>query len=194
LRSELDATPDMNAYPQYGFPVTGEQAAWPLAVSVRGTFESYFKERPSPFAEGEESPEALGPTAPGEEASPPPEDETPVLGTIESSPESAGLIVVSSAEFLDDTVLGISQSLSQDRYLYNLQLVLNAVDWAVEDQDLLSIRSRGTYARLLPDLTREEQSFWEGLNYAMALIGLVVLGVVWNSRQRGEEPIELVEG
>jgi ABC-2 type transport system permease protein len=192
LRSELDATPDTTAYPQYGFPVVGEQAARPLAVSVSGTFESYFQERPSPFEGGQETPESLGPTAPGEEA-PPPEEEAPVLGTIDRSPESARLIVVGSSEFLDDTVLGISQSLSQDRYLYNLQLVLNAVDWAVEDQDLLSIRSRGTYARLLPDLTREEQSFWEGLNYAAALIGLVVLGVVWNSRQRGEEAIELVE-
>ena len=27
LRSELDATPDTAAYPQYGFPVVGEQAA-----------------------------------------------------------------------------------------------------------------------------------------------------------------------
>ena len=100
------------------------------------------------------------------------------MGTIESSPESTRLVVVGSAEFLDDTVLSISQNLSRDRYLYNLQLVLNAVDWAVEDQDLLTIRSRGTYARVLPDLTREEQSFWEGLNYAVALIGLVALGLL----------------
>jgi ABC-2 type transport system permease protein len=192
LRSELDATPDLAAYPQYGFPVVGEQAAWPLAVTVRGAFESYFVDRPSPFAGGEETPESLGPTAPGEET-PPQEDETPVLGTIEASPESARLIVVSSAEFLDDAALSISQGMSRDRYLYNLQFVLNAVDWAVQDEDLLSIRSRGTYARVLSDLTREEQSFWEGLNYAVALLGLVALGVVWNSRQRGEEPIELLE-
>jgi ABC-2 type transport system permease protein len=182
----------MDSYPQYGFPVVGEQAAYPLAVSVGGTFESYFKDRPSPFEGGQESPEVAGPAAPGE-ATPPEQEETPVLGTIESSPESARLIVVGSAEFLDDATLGISQSMSRDRYLYNLQFVLNTVDWAVEDADLLSIRSRGTYARLLPDLTHEEQSFWEGLNYAVALLGLVALGVVWNSRQRGEEPIELVE-
>jgi len=192
LRDDLDVNPDLVAYPQYGFPVVGEQAAYPLAVSVRGSFESYFKGRPSPFEGGAESPEALGPTAPGEEASSP-EQETPVLGTIEASPESSRLVVVGSAEFLDDTVLDISRSLSRDRYLYNLQLVLNTVDWAVEDEDLLTIRSRGTYARVLPDLTREEHSFWEGLNYAVALLGLVALGVVWSSRQRGEEPIELVE-
>jgi ABC-2 type transport system permease protein len=192
LRDELTVDPDLTAYPQYGFPVVGEQAAYPLAVSVRGSFESYFKGRPSPFEGGEESPEALGPATPGEET-PDPQEETPVLGTIEASPETSRLVVVGSAEFLDDTVLDISRGMSRDRYLYNLQLVLNTVDWAVEDEDLLSIRSRGTYARVLPDLTREEQSFWEGLNYAIALLGLVALGVVWTSRQRGEEPIELVE-
>jgi ABC-2 type transport system permease protein len=191
LRSDLDVNPNMDAYPQYGFPVEGEQASRPLAVSVRGSFESYFQDRPSPFEEGQELPEAQGPTAPGEE--PPAQGGEPVMGTIDASPDFARLVVVGSSEFLNDTVLEISQSLSRERYLYNLQFLLNAVDWAVEDEDLLSIRSRGTYARLLPDLTQEEQTFWEGLNYAVALLGLIALGVVWNMRRRGEEPIELVE-
>jgi ABC-2 type transport system permease protein len=101
-------------------------------------------------------------------------------------------VVVGSSEFLDDVVLDISRNVSQDRYLYNLQFLENAVDWAVEDEDLLSIRSRGTYARLLSDLDSREQTFWEGLNYAVALFGLIALGMMWNMRQRGEEPIELV--
>ena len=32
-----------------GFPVEGEQASRPLAVSVRGTFDSFFKGKPSPL-------------------------------------------------------------------------------------------------------------------------------------------------
>ena len=59
----------------------------------------------------------------------------------------------------------------------------------VEDEELLTIRTRGTQARLLRDLTREQQSFWEGLNYAVALLGLIAIGIVWNVRQREEEPI-----
>jgi hypothetical protein len=59
----------------------------------------------------------------------------------------------------------------------------------VEDQDLLAIRSRGTYVRLLNPLTEEKRSFWEVLNYAVALIGLIALGVVWNTWQRNEESI-----
>jgi ABC-2 type transport system permease protein len=177
LRSSIDVQPNPELYPEYGFPVDGEQAARPLAVSVRGSFESYFKERPSPFAE----PEVLTDTV-----------DAP-LGTIEVSPESARLVVIGSAEFVDDAILELSQGLSADRYLQNLQFVQNAVDWSVEDEDLLSIRSRGTYARLLRDLEAGQQSFWEGLNYALALASLVAIGVVWQVRRRSEEPMELVE-
>jgi ABC-2 type transport system permease protein len=186
LRSDLNVDPDTLAYPQYGFPVEGEQMAHPLAVSVRGSFESYFGDRPSPFEEGAE---ADVPSAPGPGQATPETPGQPVLGTIESSPQSARLVVVGSSEFLNDAVLGLSQSLSPERYLNNLSFLLNAVDWSVEDEELLTIRTRGTQARLLRDLTREQQSFWEGLNYAVALLGLIAIGVVWNVRQREEEPI-----
>jgi len=173
LRSSVDVNPDLETYPQYGFPVEGEQKARPLAVSIRGSFESYFKDQSPPTPEDE-----------GEAAA---------LGTIEVSPEFSRLVVVGSAEFVDDVVLEISSSFSQDRYLLNLQFLQNTVDWAVEDEDLLSIRSRGTYARLLRPLEKDEQSFWEGLNYALALLALIGIGVVWNVRQRSEEPMQLVD-
>lgn len=174
LRSSTNINPDLGTYPQFGFPVEGEQDARPLAVSIRGSFESYFKGQSPPQPEGET-------------------EEGPTLGTIELSPESSRLVVVGSAEFVDDVVLEISRRFSQDRYLLNLQLLQNIVDWAVEDEDLLSIRSRGTYARLLRPLEKDEQSFWEGLNYALALLAVIGIGVVWNVRQRSEEPMPLVE-
>jgi ABC-2 type transport system permease protein len=188
LRTSLTVDPDMASYPQYGFPVEGEQSARPLAVSVSGSFESYFKDRPSPFQEGAD---AEVPAAPGPGQDPQQQPEQPVLSTIPASPQSSRLVVVGSAEFLNDAVLGLSQSLSPERYLNNLTFLLNAIDWSVEDEDLLTIRARGVQARLLRDLTREQQSFWEGLNYAVALLGLVVIGVVWNVQQRGEEPFAL---
>jgi len=172
LRASTDINPDLTTYPQYGFPVEGEQKAMPLAVSIRGSFESYFKDKPSPFQGGE--------------------TEASALGTIEVSPDSSRLVVLGSAEFVDDVVMNISRSFSQDRYLLNLQLLQNSVDWAVEDEDLLSIRSRGTYARLLQPLEKDEQSFWEGLNYAAVLLALIGIGVVWNVRQRSEQPMALV--
>jgi ABC-2 type transport system permease protein len=186
LRSDPNVNPDMQQWPEYGFPIEGEQAAQPLAVSVRGSFESYYVDQPSPFEAAQEAAQEATPTpAPeGGETEPP-----PALGTIASSPESARLVVIGSAEFLDDVVLEISRSLSQDRYLNNLQFLQNAVDWSVEDEDLLAIRSRGTYARLLRPLGETEQVRWEVLNYVVALLGLIGIGVLWRMRQRNEEPI-----
>jgi hypothetical protein len=45
---------------------------------------------------------------------------------------------------------------------------------------------------VLVPLTEREQSFWEGGNYVVALLALVVIGIVWNSRRRSEEPMELL--
>ncbi len=176
LRTNLNIQPQPDLYPQYGFPVEGEQAARPLAVAVRGSFESFFKGKASPFQTGAE----ITATATITE---------PILGTIETSPESARLVVIGSAEFIDDTVLNISRYLSADRYLNNLQFMQNAVDWSAEDEDLLTIRSRGTYARLLKPLEQGDQQIWEGLNYALALVAVVAIGVVWNVRRRKETPL-----
>ncbi|MEJ2208791.1 MAG: Gldg family protein [Anaerolineae bacterium] len=168
--------PDPEKYPDYGFPVEGEQGAQPLAVAIRGSFDSYFAGKASPFTATQSVTSTV---------------DVP-LGTIEASPDSSRLVVVGSAEFIDDIILDLSRNLSADRYLYNLQLVQNAVDWSVEDDDLLSIRSRGTYARLLNDLDRGQHTFWEALNYGLMLVSLAVIGVVWHLRRRGEQPMQLV--
>ena len=177
LWDQTDVQPNPDLYPQYGFPIVGEQQSWPLAVAIHGSFESYFKDRASPF----EATEAMTETVAGP------------LGTIEASPDSARLVVIGSAEFIDDAILETSMQLSQDRYLNSLQFMQNAVDWSAEDADLLTIRSRGTYARLLEPLEKGQQSFWEVLNYAVVLASLLVIGGVWTLRRRSERPMELVE-
>jgi len=177
LWTQTNVQPDPNLYPDWGFAITGEQQSWPLAVSIHGSFVSYFKDRASPF----EATEVVTGTVEGP------------LGTIEVSPDSARLVVIGSAEFIDDAVLQASMSLSQDRYLNSLQFMQNAVDWSAEDEDLLSIRTRGTYARLLKPLEKGEQAFWEVLNYAIVFISLVIIGGVWTLRRRSEQPMELVE-
>jgi ABC-2 type transport system permease protein len=181
LRDSTDIQPNTDLHPRYGFPLEGEQAARPLAVAIRGSFESFFKGKASPFeAEAVDSTEAGPPSEPTVEAP---------LGTIEASPESARLVVIGSAEFIDDIVLDISSSLSPDRYLNNLQFVQNVVDWSVEDQDLLGIRTRGTFARLLKPLEQDDQSLWEGLNYGLALVALVAIGGVWTWRRKRQRPM-----
>jgi ABC-2 type transport system permease protein len=180
LRASLDTQPDLTTYPQSGFPVEGERKARALAVSIRGSFESYFKGKPSPLQPSQPVTATATSLQPSS------------VGTLETSPDTARLVAIGSSEFLDDTVLDISRNISQDRYLLNLQFLQNAVDWSVEDADLLSIRSRGTYARLLKPMDKNQQTLWEGLNYAVALSALIALGVVWNIRQRSEKPMQLV--
>jgi ABC-2 type transport system permease protein len=177
LGTSTEVQPDPEQYPPYGFPVEGEQASHVLAVSVRGSFESYYKEHASPFEAGE----TLTDTA------------TLALGTVEVSPESARLVVVGSSEFIDDAVLDLSRSLAPERYLNNLQFMQNAVDWSVEDEDLLTIRSGGSYARLLQPLDNAQKATWMWANYAVALLALAAIGIVWYLRRRGERPMALVD-
>ena len=180
LRTSPDIQPDLTQYPNVGFPVEGEKAARPLAVAVRGSFESYFKDKPSPL----QASAAVTDTT---------QSQTAVAGgAIEASPETARLVVIGSADFLTDIVFQISSSLTPDRYQNSLQLLQNAVDWSVEDLDLLSIRSRGTSARVLAPLTEGEQTFWEILNYGLALLALIGIAAAWNLRRRNERPLALV--
>jgi ABC-2 type transport system permease protein len=184
LQTDANIQPDQETYPEYGFPVGSVQKSYPLAIAIQGVFESAFRDRPSPFEESEQepAPESAEPT-------PPP----PAGGTIPISPETARLVVVGSAEFVDDIVFELSSTLSGERYLNSLKLVQNAIAWATEDLDLLNIRARGTTARLLMPMGDDEQTFWEVVNYVFALAAVVVLGIVWNVRRKNEPQIELVK-
>jgi ABC-2 type transport system permease protein len=90
-------------------------------------------------------------------------------------------------------VLDLSRSLAPERYLNNLQFMQNAVDWSVEDADLLTIRSGGSYARLLQPLDNTQKATWMWVNYGVALLALVAIGGVWYFRRRGEQPMELAD-
>lgn len=176
-----DIQPNFETYPQYGFPQGEETDSYPLGVAVQGAFESAFKDQPSPFET--ETTDENGEEVPQPEIIPP---------TVEFSPQSSRLVVVGSAEFLDDLVFDLSYSLSGERYRNNLRLLQNAVAWSTEDVDLLDIRARGASARVLRPLSEGQQSFWEAANYVAALLSLVVLGLVMDSRRRNAEPMELI--
>jgi len=176
-QTDTSIQPDFDTYPGVGFPTGSEKKARTLAVSVQGVFESAFKDKPSPL---------LGSATEGETA------QESGLGTIEASPETARLVVIGSGEFVDDVVFNISSSFARDRYLNSLKLIQNAVAWSTEDLDLLSIRSRGTFARVLIPMTERRQSYWEIGNYVVALLALVVVGLVWDAQRRKEKPMELL--
>lgn len=175
LTTESNPQPDLEMYPDLGFPVGDELARYPLAVSAAGAFDSYFIDKPSPFAalvdETGEAPDAIG--------------------LIERSPDSARLIVLGSSEFVNDNVYQIASSFGGDRFFSNLQLIANAIDSFTEDASLASIRSRGSAARILPPISDGAQNQWALLNYAVALIGLLAIGMVWQVQRRSEKPLQL---
>ena len=180
--TETNPEPDSQTYPDFGFPIGDELMSIPLAVAVEASFDSFFSDKPSPF-EALESDEVL---ADGE-----PEAIEPI-GLIERSPDNTRIIVLGSAEFVNDTVYQISASFGGDRFLSNIQLFANAIDWFTEDVSLASIRSRGSSARILPPIHETAQNQWVLINYAVAIIGLVLIGVVWQMQRRAEQPIQLL--
>ncbi|MEM7343391.1 MAG: Gldg family protein [Chloroflexota bacterium] len=185
LRTDINLQPDLDLYPDQGFPIGEEQQSYPLAVAIQGNFDSFFKDKPNPL----DIPLEANPAQP---AAPPATDAPTVnIGTIERSPESARLIVVGSADFLNDAVFNMTFGNSLNSHLNQLQFVQNAVDWSVEDLDLLEIRARGTRIRLLDPLDSAAQTSWEYFNYVVALIALVGIGFIWHMQRNNEQPMIL---
>lgn len=160
--------PDFELYPDVGFEVPQSQSSYPLAVAVQGSFESFFKDKPVP-------------TNPNPEAG---ELTSPALATINQSTGDSRLVVFGSSGFIDDLPLQLSSQLTQDYVVNNLRLLQNAVDWSVEDTDLLSIRSRGSATRVLIPLDTQQQTFWEISIYIIEAILLLGLYVYWQFRSR----------
>ena len=111
-----------------------------------------------------------------------------VSGVVDHSPESARIILIGSGSFLGDTALDLAMQATRTRYINPIQMVQNAVDWSLEDRGLLEIRGRSQSSRLLLPLDRAAQMFWEYLNYALSLGGLVVLYLLQRrSRKRRQQ-------
>jgi ABC-2 type transport system permease protein len=194
LRADPNIQPDLETYPELGFPIEGEQQSYPLAIAIQGSFESYFRDKPNPLTASDEAETGEGdsPLAPAPAESTAAE-ETITLGAIETSPQSARLVVIGSADFLNDAVFDMTFGATMNSHLNKLQFAQNVVDWSVEDLDLLAIRARGAHVWLLDPLSEQERVFWEALNYAVALLALLALGLVWNLRRRHEKPMTLTE-
>ncbi len=177
LTTNTALAPDMQTYPDTGYPVEGTQQSQPLGVTVTGAFDSFFAGKPSPLAQSSD-PNAPAPTG-------------PIPATIERSPDTARLVVFGSAEFADDAVLQVLAQMIGDQAMNNVQLIQNGIDWAVEDADLAAIRGRGASVRLLDPLNVQEQTTWEIGNYLVALLLVVGVGGYFLLRRRNERPMDL---
>ena len=178
--------PDFQTYGELGFAVEDQRSTQLLAVAVEGRFDSYFKDKPSPLVvppkEDNEENEAVDDKGePHQDKEQGNKSGSAFIRVIDRSPASARIIVFASSTFLTDTMLDLAAVGMGTRYVKPVQLVENAIDWAMEDRGLLTLRGRAHFSRSLKPLNRESQVFWEYLNYGLALCGLLLIGL--NRRQ-----------
>jgi ABC-2 type transport system permease protein len=176
---EMNIQPDFTAHGPLGFPTGENRGKQLLAVAVEGRFDSFFQDKPSPLAtqesdEGSEKETQTPGAGPAEEKEP-----QPLLDRlIKRSPESARIILFASNTFLNDEMLDLASAGLGTRYLKPVELIENAADWSLEERGLLAIRGRAHFSRTLEPLDQERQLFWEYLNYAMAIVGLILVWMV----------------
>lgn len=137
-----------------------------LGVIVQGRFDSF-------FAEGD-PPQHTQTRA--EHGSPLPSPRAQAL--LKKSPESARVVLYASNDFMDDQILNSIIGTSGTQYLGPLELFMNTLDWALRDEQLLEIRSRGHFNRTLPSMERRGQIVIEYFNYGLALLWLLLLALI----------------
>ncbi|HEY9715668.1 MAG TPA: Gldg family protein, partial [Chroococcales cyanobacterium] len=111
--------PNFTVDPNLGFPKGGDIGHKVLGCVIEGEFESLYKGRPSPMA-GANDAQKNAPAA-----------------VIEKSPPSARIILFSSASCLSDKMLILASESVQSRYIKPVEMIQNAIDWSIEDRDLL---------------------------------------------------------
>jgi len=184
LSESTDINPTVGPDGFQPFQPQGDTGSRLLGVASTGQFSSYFAGKPSPLLPRE--PPAQSPQeSPGDPQSTPGEPPPPTAtGVIERSPESARIVLFSSNDFLNDQVVALAGVASGSEYLNSLDLMANTVDWALADDGLMSIRSRGQFNRTLPPMDHDAQVFWEYLNYALAALALVLVALVRRRRRQ----------
>ncbi|MFQ5849328.1 MAG: Gldg family protein [Candidatus Binatia bacterium] len=185
VSSSTNIQPNFKLYRRFGFAKEGDTKPYTLAAVIEGVFESYYKDKESPLLKddraAEESKGSQGEEGEGDRTSK--EQKQIISGIIDKSPESARILLFASNEFLADQTLQIARVAGGERFINSLELIENAVDWSLEDPALLSIRGRGQFSRTLNPMTNAQRAFWEYLNYAVVIFGLVIVYVLHRAYQ-----------
>lgn len=201
LSSSLDVQPDYERYPDSGLPPRAAGATSGrkiLALAIAGGLPSAFGKAPAAGGAGAGAGSAAGSgagsaagsgsaAADGGAGAGSASAAAAAIGAtgrlLAHSPPDARVVVFGSSAFVSDDLIGMAKQLGSDLALSNLTLVHNAVDWALLDTDLASIRIRTTASRAL---TVEEsgRAKWEYGNYAIAFLGLgLVAALAWWRRK-----------
>ncbi len=133
-----------------GYSVPEKVGRETLAVGLEGSLKSAFRDRPQAVTGGAGVEAAL------------------------ESPPSTRLVVIGDADFVSD----IGPQISPAHFPKNVQFIENLIDWALLDEAMIRIRSRGTAERPLAETERSSKISIEVLNYAVPVALIVVFGVV----------------
>lgn len=179
LTSSTVAQPDLRRYPKLGFEgpdalPADKKGSQVTAVSVMGGFASSVAKPPKPDK----------PDKPDKDAQP--------SQLIEHSPPDTRLVVFGSSAFVSDDILQLAAQFDSEYAKANVQLVNNAIDWALADTDLLEIRSHTSATRVLT-VEPEERTKWIWINAAIAIVGLVLVVVLAWLRRRAVQPIAVAK-
>lgn len=180
LKRDTGLEPDLEKYPETGFAAPDkDRKAATLGVTLVGTLTSHFADKPSPLFE----PDA----APAEDAS----DGDRTGRTLKTSTPDARLVVLGSSEFVGDLVGQLGAQVGGGSYRGNAVLMRNLIDWALEDTELLQIRTAGAFARTLESMDDKRRNTYEAVNYAVVLLALGGVLLLTVSRRKLAKPIPL---
>lgn len=183
--SSLDIMPKVNQLGETSYAADGKTKAHLIGGIAQGQFSSYFIDKESPLLTEVTASENENSAGGSEETNSLTEEESQfdVSSVIKHSPDNARIILFSSNDFVQDQVLQLTGGVSQSEYLNSLQLLVNTIDWSLEDRALMSIRSRGNFNRTLPPMEHSEQLFWEYGNYVLAFTMLAGIAL-WDRQRR----------
>lgn len=141
-------------------PVQEEYSEGPqnLAVLLEGEFESIFKNRISQL-------NSKLPFKPS------------------SSPTK--MIIISDGDLIKNRISrGNALPLGYDNYekinYGNKDFILNVIDYLLEDEDLIRLRSRELKMRLLdPNKVLKDRSFWQIINLTLPIVLMIILGIIF---------------
>jgi ABC-2 type transport system permease protein len=155
--------PQASRYGAKTYVVPDKTAPEPVAVALEGRLSSGMKDRP----QGVTPPAGFEPLA--------------------ESTVPTRLVVIGDADFASD----IAPQVTPAGFKSNVQLVENLIDWALLDEAMIRIRSRGTGDRpIRADVDKDKKAAIELANYAIP-IGLVIAFGVLRALLRGRGPRRL---
>ena len=165
LSASPDIRPSLDEDGNLSFDTGAAKSPSDIGIAVQGRFESWFAGSPYPLPIPEGS------------------TDTGINTVLAHSLKSARIILYASNDFLDDQILNAVVTAAGTQYVGPLELFMNTLDWAVQDGELLKIRSGGHFNRTLPALERDAQQMIEYVNYAATLVFFLLLATLHQIRR-----------